>query len=64
MLPGFINNPQNTEPFSEIYEDCMSYWTSDEIKAYKKEMVERQRMDRESSKAYTEKLIRDLSATV
>ena len=60
----FLKNPQKTEPFSEVYEDCMSYWTDDEIEAYKKEMIERQRMDRESSKAYTEDLIRNLSATI
>ena len=60
----FLKNPQKTEPFTEVYEDCLSYWTDDEIEAYKKGTIERQRMDRESSKAYTEKLIRDLSATV
>ncbi|MCF0223122.1 MAG: hypothetical protein HUK20_02530 [Fibrobacter sp.] len=42
----------------------MKYWTPDKIKAYELEMKERERIDRASSKAYTEDLIRDLSATV
>ena len=56
--------PQKTEPFTPLYEDYMKYWTPDKIKAYELEMKERQRIDRASSKAYTEDLIRDLSATV
>ena len=64
MLPGFMNYPQKTEPFTPLYEDYMKYWTPDKIKAYEQEMEERQRIDRASSKAYTEDLIRDLSATV
>ncbi|MCF0225685.1 MAG: hypothetical protein HUK20_15575, partial [Fibrobacter sp.] len=41
-----------------------SYWTDDEIEAYKKGTIERQRMDRESSKAYTEDLIRDQATMI
>ena len=61
---NFLKNPQKTEPFTPLYEDYMKYWTPDKIKAYELEMNERERIDRASSKAYTEDLIRDLSATV
>ena len=61
---NFLKNPQKTEPFTPLYEDYMKYWTPDKIKAYEQEMEERQRIDRASSKAYTEDLIRDLSATI
>ena len=64
MLPGFMNYPQKTEPFTPLYEDYMQYWTEDEKKAYVKEMEERQRIDRASSKAYTEKLLREQAATI
>ena len=61
---NFLKNPQKTEPFTPLYEDYMKYWTPDKIKAYELEMEERQRIDRASSKAYTEKLLREQAATI
>ena len=63
-LCKFFKTPQKTETFKTTYEDYMQYWTEDEKKAYVKEMEERQRIDRASSKAYTEKLLREQAATI
>ena len=37
----------------------MKYWTADKIKAYNEEIAERIRLDRASSKAYMEDLLRE-----
>ena len=58
----FLKKPQKTEPFTPLYEDYMKYWTPDKIKAYELEVRERERIDRASSKAYTEDLIKKMSA--
>ena len=63
-LCKFFKKPENTEPFNDVYEDCVKYWTEDEIEAYNQEIAERMRLDRASSKAYMEDLIQEQAATI
>ena len=63
-LCKFLRKPRKTEPFENVYEDCMKYWTADKIKAYNEEIAERIRLDRASSKAYMEDLIKEQAAKI
>ena len=58
-LCTFLDKPEKSEPFTDVYRDYMRYWTADEIKAYQIEMEERARLDRASSKAFTANLLKE-----